>query len=85
VGSLTTEKCGSKEADKDPEEARVKLLEGDRLCVLHRTERQIKVLHLAEEDERSAPARESSLSTEPENPVRALQEYCQSKALPLPT
>jgi hypothetical protein len=82
VGSLTTEKCRPNDADKDPEEALVKLLEGElsvrsfRLRVLYKTERQIKVLHLADEGDRTAPAPESSLSAESENPIRDLQEYC---------
>jgi dsRNA-specific ribonuclease len=69
--------------DDDPEEALVKLLESDRLRALRRAERDIKVLHL--DDDQPEPESESSLPAEPENPIGALQEYCQSKALPMPT
>ena len=71
--------------DADPEEALVKLLEGDRQRALRRAERDLKVLHLEDEQPTPTPAPESSLPAEPENPIGALQEYCQSKALPTPT
>lgn len=75
--------------DQDPEEALVKLLEGDRLRALRRAERKVEVLHLGDEVDRKTPAPvpapELSLPTEPVNSIGALQEYCQSKALPIPT
>jgi dsRNA-specific ribonuclease len=45
------------------------------------------VLHLDDDQPTPTPlpAPESLLPTEPENPIGALQEYCQSKALPMPT
>ncbi|MGA7936935.1 MAG: hypothetical protein WCA35_25485 [Kovacikia sp.] len=74
----------------DPEEALVKLLECDRLPSLRRAERQIKVLHLDGESgcDRLAPAPPEQAATplvESENPIGALQEYCQGKMLNLPT
>ena len=75
--------------DEDPEEALVKLLECDRLRALRRAERKVEVLHLDDEGDRTAPTPtpepESSLPAEPENPIGVLQEYCQSKALPMST
>jgi hypothetical protein len=73
--------------DEEPEEALVQLLEGDRLRALRRAERKVEVLHLDDEgDHRTpVPAPEPSLPAEAENPIGALQEYCQSKALPMPT
>jgi hypothetical protein len=73
----------------DPEEALVRLLECDRLRALRRAERDIKVLHLDGEGKGDClaplPAPDSTLPAEPENPIGALQENCQSKALSLPT
>jgi hypothetical protein len=79
--------------DEDPEETLVKLLEGDRLRALRRAERDIKVLHIdGDRDgdhptpaQTTTPTPESSLPAESENPIGALQEYCQTKALPMPT
>jgi Double-stranded RNA binding motif len=71
--------------DEDPEEALVKLLECDRLRALRRAERDIKVLHLDDDQPTPEPESESSLPAESENPIGALQEYCQSKALTMPT
>lgn len=74
--------------DEDPEEALVKLLEGDRLRALRRAERKVEVLHLGDEVDGKTPAPvpppEPLLPTEVENPIGALQEYYQSKALPMP-
>jgi hypothetical protein len=72
----------------DPEEALVKLLESDRLLSLRRAERQIKVLHLDSQGDRSPTALPEQAATplvESENPIGALQEYCQSKGLTMPT
>ena len=75
--------------DEDPEEALVKLLECDRQRALRRAERKVEVLHLDEDGDHPtqtpAPGLESSLPAESENPIGALQEYCHSKALPMPT
>jgi hypothetical protein len=75
--------------NEDPEEALVKLLERDHLRALRRAERKVEVLHLNDEGDRTVPAplpeAEASLQTESDNPIGALQEYCQTKALPMPT
>jgi Double-stranded RNA binding motif len=75
--------------DEDPEEALVKLLEGDRLRALCRAERDIKVLNLDTDRDGDQPTpvpeAEATPSAESENPIGTLQEYCQNKALPMPT
>ncbi len=76
-------------SDMDLEEALVKLLEGDRLRALRRAERDIKVLHFDTDSEGDhptlAPEAKVSLNAESKNSIGALQEYCQSNALPMPT
>jgi hypothetical protein len=62
----------------------VKLLEGDRLRALRRAERKVEVLHLDGDSDYPMPLPEPLLPAEAENPIGALQEYCQSKALPTP-
>jgi hypothetical protein len=65
----------------------VNLLECDRLRALRRAERKVEVLHLDNEGicDQSAPPPAPSQPAESQNPIGALQEYCQSKALPMPT
>jgi hypothetical protein len=43
------------------------------------------VLHLDDDQPTPAPEAETLLPAKSENPVGALQGYCQSKALPMPT
>jgi Double-stranded RNA binding motif len=77
--------------DEEPEEALVKLLECDRLHALRRAERKVEVLHLDGEVDQPTPAQtpvpvlESSLPADTEDPIGALQEYCQGKGLTMPT
>ena len=71
--------------DEDPEEALVKLLECDRQRALRRAERKVEVLHQDGDSDHPIPLPEPLLPAEAENPIGALQEYCQSKALPTPT
>ena len=75
----------------DPEIALVKLLEQDRLRALRRAEARVQVLHRQAESKPAAlpvfpkPNSEIVLPSESENPVGALQEYCQQKQLPFAT
>jgi dsRNA-specific ribonuclease len=74
---------------EDPEIALVKLLERDRLKSLHQATANVQVLHLQpaakttnQTGSESSP--EIVLPVESENPIGALQEYCQQKQLLFP-
>ena len=75
---------------EDPEIALVKLLEQDRQKSLRRAEANVQVLHRPAEAKAATPpiakpVAEIVLPSEAENPVGALQEYCQQKQLPFAT
>jgi hypothetical protein len=68
--------------ETDPEDAIVLLLESDRIRSLRRADERVEVLRFDEEC--PPPKDETALPTESDNPIGALQEYCQQKQLPMP-
>ena len=77
-------------SQEDPEIAIVKLLEQDRLRALRRAEANVQVLHRLSDTKSVAPPTpkqnlEIVLPVESDNPVGALQEYCQQKQIPFAT
>ncbi|MGB8702620.1 MAG: putative dsRNA-binding protein [Thermosynechococcaceae cyanobacterium] len=81
--------------DDDPEEALVKLLERGllvrsfRLRALRKAEPHIKVLHLDNAEPEVAPIPEPDIAVEldieTDNPIGALQEYCQQTQATMPS
>jgi hypothetical protein len=66
----------------DPEHALVLLLESDRIQSLQRADERVEVLRFDEEC--PSPPDEPALPIESDNPIGAIQEYCQQKQLPMP-
>jgi hypothetical protein len=67
----------------DPEDALVLLLESERVRSLKRAEQRVEVIRFDEEC--ATPQTEPDLPTESDNPIGAIQEYCQQRQLPLPS
>lgn len=67
----------------DPEDAIVELLEYDRINTLRKADRKVEVLHLQGNPQSFEP--EIPVPVEPENPIGALQEYCQQKQVLMPS
>jgi hypothetical protein len=69
----------------DPEDAIVQLLEHDRIRTLRKADRKVEVLHLQDNRQPVEPEPDIPVPVEPENPIGALQEYCQQKQVPMPS
>jgi hypothetical protein len=69
----------------DPEDALVQLLEHDRIRTLRKADRKVEVLHLQGDPQPFEPESDIPVPVEPENPIGALQEYCQQKQVPMPS
>jgi hypothetical protein len=73
----------------DPEIALVKLLERERLHALRQADANVQVLNVQPQKPALLPTFNESvpkrtLQVDSDNPIGALQEYCQQRALPLP-
>jgi Double-stranded RNA binding motif len=69
----------------DPEDAIVELLEHDRIRTLRKADRKVEVLHLQDNPQSVEPKPDIPVPVEPENPIGALQEYCQQKQVLMPS
>jgi Double-stranded RNA binding motif len=69
----------------DPEDAIVQLLEYDRTRTLRRANLKVEVLHLQGDPQSVEPEPDIPVPVESENPIGALQEYCQQKQVPMPS
>jgi Double-stranded RNA binding motif len=69
----------------DPEDAIVELLEHDRIRTLRKADRKVEVLHFQGDPQPVEPEQVILLPVESENPIGAMQEYCQQKQLPMPS
>ena len=69
----------------DPEDALVELLEYDRIRFLRKADRKVEVLHLQGDPQPVELEPEIPVPVAAENPIGALQEYCQSKQVSLPS
>jgi hypothetical protein len=69
----------------DPEDALIELLEHDRIRTLRKADRKVEVLHLQGNPQSVEPEPDIPVPVEPENPIGALQEYCQQKQVPMPS
>jgi hypothetical protein len=63
----------------DPEDAIVQLLEHDHIRTLRKADRRVEVLHLQSDPQPIKPEPEKPVPVDAENPIGALQEYCQQK------
>jgi hypothetical protein len=70
--------------ETDPEDALVLLLENERVRSLKRAHERVEVLRFDEECPQP-PEPEPDLPTESDNPIGAIQEYCQQNQLPFPS
>ena len=76
--------------DADPEDAIIALIEQERIKSLRRATRRVRVLHPSQHDPSQSnavepPEIETALpTTDTDNPIGILQEYCQKKRLPMP-
>ncbi|NJM78299.1 MAG: RNA-binding protein [Acaryochloridaceae cyanobacterium RU_4_10] len=68
----------------DPEDALVQLLERDRIRTIRRADRKVEVLQVQNHTPLVEPEPDIPVPLEPENPIGALQEYCQQKQFPMP-
>jgi hypothetical protein len=69
--------------ETDPEDALVFLLERERVRSLKRADKRVEVIRFDEES--PTPQTEPDLPTESDNPIGAIQEYCQQRQLPMPS
>ncbi len=69
----------------DPEDAIVELLKHDRIRTLRRADHKVEVLHLQGDPQPVEPEQDIPVPVEAENPIGALQEYCQQKQVPMPS
>jgi hypothetical protein len=69
----------------DPEDALVELLEHDHIRTLRKADRKVEVLHLQGDPQPVEPEPDIPVPVDPENPIGALQEYCQQKQVLMPS
>jgi hypothetical protein len=69
--------------ETDPEDALVLLLESERVRSLKRANERVEVLRFDKVCETPEP--KPDLPTESDNPIGAIQEYCQQNQLPIPS
>jgi hypothetical protein len=69
----------------DPEDAIIELLEHDRIRTLRKADRKVEVLHLQGNPQPVEPEQDIPVPVDVENPIGALQEYCQQKQVPMPS
>ncbi len=69
----------------DPEDAIVELLEHDRTRTLRKADRKVEVLHLQGDPQPVELETEIPVPVVSDNPIGALQEYCQQKQVTMPS